>query len=1329
AGKCDGKTGTMTFGAIDTTATGGQPIFDEASTIQIELNESNPFPVVRFRLKVNGLDKAAWQKAVGADVPTTFLNCRMDSPQFFYRGGFLMALPAVDPFPVRSAAMRGPWDGDWTYAVDMAACPVPAVGVWDAEGHAFVAYEFQEARCTDKSSRRVASAYCAGLPKEKKQFAGLILPEGETESRFRLIYATDLSAMHTPNQFVIEHIWATYRDRLPGAPAATDLGWMPRRDAFIPDGRTTAHLIDRIMKNSPDPRNALFTDGAVVPAGDFRGVSNLFAKGKNGRKKHIQDDWAALKAKAIKKRIGKDDCVFWRLPVEGEFEEFLGGQAAAAEHSPATWCIGAALLGMVEKTKDTSLLPFIDGIFRWARHCLATRAGDPSLPGATSVRAVDACAVEFLLHYHHLFANAKDRKRRSMAEEALALGRSALYRSLAVYTGDPDPTDNLNPTFLIQPNSARSSAGIVGWRDTGKLIRAMVLYYIETGDPILGDLIRGALQRWPLGVEADGFHTIEALDVYGIGPDTKGRRMGWLGPDRALAEYIQPVGSAKARVVCGPKAGLAFCVDAAVNIRDYKLEKDGTIRFDLVGDVAGVIDINVTTPLRSLRGRKIVINGKPAEVEVVGLHGENAIVRGVTVRKAPKAEPPKVVGKYGDCALLDFPYNGTLDTSWANGLSWAGLVDGVHFAWGVPFRIGPGEKKAVDLSEGACGVRTGGQFTSAFLFVAGRSKALVATVVYGDGKKERHELGLHLPALSAGPIRSWRIDMCPLKVKRAGSKVDRIEVVGDGLLFAVTTHPSTSSAFKAALAKVEAKRKAREAEVRRAAELKRAQEQIVPDLRAKVAAATRGKTLRIAFLPPHESYTEILRTACSTLGSPPALLSPEEVIDPKRFNPERYAIAVYSAPETFLHTVKKPGDAAEALKRYVAGGGCLIVAARGYPLFYATRPDGEQFAKIKGLPNSQTCSALEVFISGQRVPPLEEIPTYALVSGQKMFTHLPASFRYERGVGGPYRPITGEGLPKEDVFKPVIVLKDGAGKEHGIVAAEVVHNCKNFKGGRIIFLWGNILGMETGPTIALDLISHAICTTKLKAGAVREPQVAILPRDMAGHDQAIERACAAVGLRIHKVKPEEFADPAIFNPRNFPIAIHAVTGEYYLNKCAGRDNLWQVYVDYVKGGGFLIACGTMYQFYYAGTLAPNGKYTQKQDGAFHVLSGLGLKGGGSRIRDNRPKFLKCLPDQNIMRFDKPIPLEYLHWGTYRSIDKGDTLFDVEFIPIGEVVDESGNPFGGYAIAAMRYTSRELKGAEMLWMWGDMLNDARAYPLLNQAVKYAYEQRKAMFGRK
>jgi len=759
-------------------------------------------------------------------------------------------------------------------------------------------------------------------------------------------------------------------------------------------------------------------------------------------------------------------------------------------------------------------------------------------------------------------------------------------------------------------------------------------------------------------------------------------------------------------------------------VRDYRFAENGDIRFDVAGDVSAPVTLNVTTPLRDLRGKKIVVNGQPVEAEIVGRHGENAVMRGVSVKPAAKPAPAPVSDSCDEARLVPLPWNTRLDTSWAHGRSWAGLVGGLHHAWGVPFRIACGKAEAVDLSKGTCTTAVDAMFRSGFVF-ASAAKPPMVTIVYADGKSEERKLERRLPALSAGPIRAWRVDMHLFKPSRPDAKVKELRVSGEGLLFALTIQPGDCPAFDAALAREESKRKSREAEAEAARRLKLARERLVPESRAKVAQATRGKTLRIAFLPPHEAYTKALRTACSSLGCPSALLSPGEVIDPKQFNPDRYPIAVYSASETFLHTVKQPGDAAAALKKYVAGGGCLIVAGRGFPFYYAMRPKGDTFERIKGLRNGETCAALQVLIAGRRVPPLEEIPRYELVPGQKVFAHLPQQFRYERVVGGPYRPITGEGLPKEDVFQPVMVLKDGAGKEHGAVAAVIEHKCREYKGGRVIFLWGNILAMETGPTIALDLMSYAICSAKLKPGAAREPMVAILPRDMGGHDKAVEQACAAAGVKAHKLTPEEFVDPAVFNPRNFPVAVHAVGGEYYLDRYAERGNLWQTYVDYVKGGGFLIACGNMYQFFYAGTLTRDGKYTQRHDGEYRILDGLGLRGGGPRLPGGRPMFLQCLPDQDILSFKSPMPLEYLNRGCYRSIDAAESFFDRDFVPLARVVDGDGTSYGGYAAAVMRFKSRHLKGAEMLWMWGNLLNDARAHPLLTQAVRYACERRKAI----
>jgi len=1321
----NGSVGSIRFHSIDTSATGRVPEFSNDSEVHVELHESDPFPVVRFRLKAERFDRVTWEKAVGGRIPIHFLNCRMDDAQFFYRGGFHSPSPIIDAFPIRSSSMRGEWDGHWSYAAEMRACPVPAVGLWDAQHSRFVAYEFQEARSSDKSSKHIASAYCGGLPNDKKQFVTLVLAEdGVVQSRFKLLYSTQLPPASSPNRFVLQYIWGTYGAILPRTPRTNDLGYLPSRDQFLPDDHTTATLFHRVRKNSRHELTGALTDNTFVPSGDYRGTLNLLQEKKGLRQERLFQQWTLLRDKAIRRRIGDDDCVFWRFPVEGEYEPSFGSQAAT-EHSPATWRIGASLLAMYRATKDAALLEYIDGVLQWTRHCTFTRAGDPSLPGAASIVPAHVCAVEFLLNLHHLFQNDSDARRRAMAEEAITLGHAVLYRCLAIYTDDPDETDQLDPTFLVQATSARSAAGSVSWKNTGELIRAMVFYYTETGDPLLEYLVRGVLQRYHVGVESDGLHRIETLDVVGIGQDTKGRRMGLSALDDALAGSLQPIGSARVRVLCGRKAAFAVCSDIRADVRDYQFTEDGVIRFTLVADRSEPIDINVTAPLRDLRGKKIVVNGKQPETQIIGRHGENAIVRNVLPHSLPATEPKDIPETWGDATFAKLPCNTTLDTSWENGLSWAGLTDGVHFAWGVPFRIWTGEKTAVDLAKGPITIKSSHKLADLFLFAASSPNAPSVKITYTDGTTHRQQLGLHLPALSSGPIRNWQIDLYPVTLQRPDTAIASIEVSGDTLLFAMTMCRSENAAFQAALAKVETQRKAKEAEARAAREHAQAVERMVPDTRAEVAVATRRKTLSIGFLPPHEAYTDILRTACSALGVPPVLLSPQEVIDPQRFNARRYPIVVYSSGETFLHTVAQPGDAASAVKRYLAEGGCLVVAAYGYPLFYATRFHEGRYERIEGTRHGETCAALEIPIAYHTIPPLEEMPSFKLAPDQQAFTHLPARFRYDRTAGTLYRPMARQGLPAADVLRPLIALEDGKGQEHGLVAAVVEHNCETYKGGRTIFLWGNILGMEIGSTIALDLMRYAICTAKLEPGQVLEPKVAILPRDMAGHDQAIQLACSRIGLKTQVLTPEQFVDPAIFNPRNFPISIHAVRNEYYLNRWAGRSDLWRVYVDYVKGGGFLVACGNMSQFFYAGTLTADGQWQQQYDPAQRVTSELGLKVVNSRIPNPRRMFLRGLADQSIIDLSSPVPLEYLTWGSYRAVDTDD-MFNTDFVPLAEVTDEQGRPLGGYAMAVMRYKSRELNGAELLWLWGELLNDSRTHSLLNQAIQYAHERRHRTF---
>ncbi len=502
---------------------------------------------------------------------------------------------------------------------------------------------------------------------------------------------------------------------------------------------------------------------------------------------------------------------------------------------------------------------------------------------------------------------------------------------------------------------------------------------------------------------------------------------------------------------------------------------------------------------------------------------------------------------------------------------------------------------------------------------------------------------------------------------------------------------------------------------------------VARELRREVLSDATGKALRVAFVPPTDGdYAGTLRNACVLLGAPPVELTPVELVTPGRLTPERYPVVVYTGRETYVHTVKTRGDGLRALQDYLRAGGCLVVAGYGWPFYYALESEGGALKRMKGVPHTDGARSMQVPISSAPCPPMTELPRFELLPNQPLFRHTPARLRFNRGVSGGYRLMCDAGLPEADRFIPAMVLRDRTGKSHGAVAAVLEHGCEQFGPGRTVFLWSNVLALDEGLTIAMETMRYAIRAARLPEAPRREPCVAILPHDTAGRDQLIANACSRAGAACHTLSPAEFADPAVFNPRNFPVAIHAVDDEYYVDAVPGRANLWRTYVDHVKGGGFLVACGTMWQFYYAAKLAADGEWKQQADPHRKVESALRLSVTPSLFQDGRDLILECLPGQDIVTFPTPIKVTWTTWGYYRGVDRHAVL-GPDVVPIARVVDAGGNTFGGYALALMRYTRGEWRGNELLWLWGNLLEAPSTHGLLDQAVYYAVQRRKDALG--
>ncbi|MBT3377073.1 MAG: hypothetical protein HN742_33555 [Lentisphaerae bacterium] len=1290
----------------------------EGALITVSLSSADPFPTVRLVLPM-------------AERARTVLLCDIEKADVFYRGGLQTPLANLDSFPLASAEVGGEQEGGWLPGVELSEFPIPALGLWSPARKTFVAYCFRRGNDGLRSGRKLMTACRSASDGTSHPSFGLTAPASGTNCQFALIHTTDLPQTGTPNAFVLRGTWLATPACLPPTPETCDVGWMPKRDDVPPSPSPALALLRAPSRSSFNPESLLFEDDAVLPVTTtHQAIRKTFVSGDPDRVKRLLEDWKRLKRMAIRTRSNRTRCISWRYPLAGDYTRPLGGKAAASTTAPVTWQVGSYALALYAATGDKDFLAYIDGVLNWTRTCVSTRTGNPHTPWATSAAAANAGS-QFLLEFYHQFRGT--RKRNKKAQEALELGTTLIYRHLAIYVDDPNPEDAFDPTFLIQGDNRHGSFGRVAWGETSHLLRAMAMYHVETGDPTLGRLLRGALQRWHVGYSQSGTHTIEELDLTAAGE--RHARRGRIPHSSRLAEHLQPVGASELRILCGEAAAMAFSQGAHLGVADYTFRSSDSFGFRLTGQAAPNTTITVTRPFGGLRNLELRVNGvsrlpltispDDTNVTIDALAAGDTVTLGKRLDLRPTSERDVPV-------TLDRPFaNGfefvllsggtSLDVSWQNGLSWAGLSPGQHTTvHRIPFALLPGPVSAVDLAQRPRTFRMPSLPRSVFLFVERTPAPLAATVSYADGTKREVHLDASLPALKSSPLRSWKIDMYPIASPHPAPRITAIELKGKALLFSATSHPSTDRAAKL-LGRIRARNKRPEREARTTPKLTA----LVRTLRAEVRNATRGKALRIAFIPPLADHAETLRLACALLGTSPAILTPQEAADPAQLNPDQYAVVVHAGPETFLHTVHKPGDAVNTLKGYIQAGGCLVSAAWGWPFFYALEAKGQTLTRIKGLPNAQTCAELKIGINSARCPAPRELPHFELVPGQPVLRHLSSPMPFSRAVGGGYRLATPAGLPEGDIFTPALILRDASGRDHGAVVADIQHRCTEYRNGRVVFLWANILRMDEGLPIALEVMSHAIRTAIIPDRPVSAPAIAVLPRDVAEHAQAIEKACVQTGLPKRVLTPAEFADPAIFNPANFPIAIHAVDGEYFIDAIGTRTGLWRNYVDYVRGGGFLVACGTMWQFYYHSRLGKDGEWRQKPDPVRPIENELRLAIGSSRFQDNRPKYLHCLPGQDVITFPGPMDVNHLSWGEYRGVDV-DPILGPTIVPLAELRDAQGNSFGRYAAALIRYKRHELRSVELVWLWGNLLETPDGQPLLIQALQYAAKRQKAMF---
>jgi len=1113
------------------------PLLGAGSTVTVRLYPEDPYPQVSFRLELRQFDPAAWEQAVGR-LPFHFLTCEASGAEVFHQRGWPIGTPVVDPYILHQCQGPGKsivseWSPEWTYAPPIGAYPVPTVGAWTKSARKYVAYDFHSARLKDHTERNVASAYCYRLSTPSvslSSFFALVWPAGSPYSalrypsagdvvatHFRLLYHLNLGGDDDPNLFVNEYAWRVHRDGMPEVETLNDLSWLPaayRPRAFSPPG------VPRLWSQEGD-RPQWWQPHALLPEGegwDVSGIDYAYEQGREAAIRHLWEEVAFILKYKQERDIEGDPCVFWERPLQGDGADFFG-PGVRTEHNYANWSLGRALLRIYLNERKRAaeerasvplndLLPLLDGVLRFTKHILYTRNDYPDVPAAQFAWSA-APAARFCLEYHYAFRD--DPPRQELAALALKLARSMTYRYLALWASDNDPSDNLDASFFMEPNAGLEWLGAACANEVWVTTYAIALTYVATGDPILGQYLRGMLERWHELFRDEYYETLEAYggaftERYGLFPGARqpvGTRAAYGGLWGGFEQIAVPILDSKVRVLCGEAAALAFNLEGKhTTIADYRYARDGNFSFRLVPFVTPTparrggeptagparrgreryLDVTVTFPCFDLRNKSVQVqrggewipwgpervqrfDERPDTLYLKGLHyGETVRVGEVPeeapVRPCPLAKPRLPGGAAGEVegfTLVDLRAvcNRSTPREWADPQSLAGFEPGRKWLYGIPFAFVDPDLNGGRASVRDATVQVGRQARRAFAVVGQVSDNARLTITCEDGRSTTVPLEQRVTACTGWPpLFQWQLDLATVALpgpSLPAQRVRSVQVQGCDL-FALTLTERADGALQEPL---QALARARATAV--------ALRQTLSGLRQmeKQFEAFSGHIGILPTAPPESPQTgplvKLLRQA--GLLKHVRVLTAEQLVDPTVFNARNFWLALFLGGEKYLQTVHRPGDADAALVRYLQEGGTLLcLPNQPFPFYYNERDQVVVSAPKFGLPicgsgaEGRGDTLQNADIRGWETPPPGRQLTFTLNPQQDLLRALPRQFPFPDKGDLRWRPIVNVVDPANR-YVPLVSLHDQRGTFYGDGGAFIEYRTGPLAGGRVLYLW------------------------------------------------------------------------------------------------------------------------------------------------------------------------------------------------------------------------------------------------------------------------------------
>ncbi|MCX7872003.1 MAG: hypothetical protein N2487_01810 [Verrucomicrobiae bacterium] len=1081
--------------------------------IRIGFIKNEPYPVISFDLSVVGFDQKKWIDTVGKE-PFHFLTLHLPRAEVWHTRGWLNATPYADRFPLLIDPHAGTpeisayhYNRNWSYTVPLGAHPLPVIGLWAIQEKHYVGYEFQTTRVKENSEHEIATGYrwienSGSLKAEEAQFVALVYPFGgqgyqqlvlpkagaRLKSQCRLIWNLNLSSEDDPNRFLWGFWWQRIRDTLPKVPPVADVSWIPGglklRDF---QGPPRGGLIG-------GPEAPFSREARVIGGWTWHNESPTAqaAKANDTRRLQSFQDQAATLLKYVKRfKVNGEECVFWEKPIEGQWTEEWGGKAVITLHNANGFAAGRLFLGLYRDAGKSEYLEIVDGVLNWAKYIVWTRnefADVPSSPFAIG----GTLSASFCLEYYMTFKNSTDSERKKKAQTALELARSFTYRYMTLWPSDNNRFDNLDSSFLWEPNSGRDWTGAACANEVFWNLDTLAQTAVHTGDPILMWAIQGSLSRWHLmyqDVIKNNLSEYQARDMtegYGLYPGNvygfgKRAAFGFAAP----LVMTEPVGNSSARILIGEKSALVFrkCKEY-IRIIDYQYTPDGNFAFTVIS-TKPQFDISLTAPYCDISEKQVTIvrsnnnkvalkagedfirpqqalwslyikNVNPGDRIIVGEPDSNAnflpTVPPLAYEEENSNKSASAEALPEGFSIVKIPHDSAPDLNRESPEGWLDLPRGNLWFYGIPFYLSESSER--------CTLKTPKKFPQTIkdveyvyiLFSAGKGEEPKLIFNSNEDYEQARQTALAWKAWP--PIYSGRLLVSQVKLKK-GAEISGIDPSG-GMVWAITIVDAENASSEYLNITFNAMARGSEEW-----NFIRQQEGAIQILRGAVSNMPQNK---IAILPPSPSGAMNGFLQRIGLTDKAMRLSNNQLVDSSIFNPKNTPVALYLDGEDYVHTVNAAGDGAAAVERFLKEGGTLIIAGSlPWPMFYATGGMPRRSDALTG----RLGLPLNMAIEGA---PTEKV-VIKINQNQDIIKTSVQEFNYPEGDTR-LRAIVQNRISKDVKYTPIATVVSASGKVYGDAAGLLEFP----NGGKILYIAhilqnDPIYGFEIRDAVAKYLIN------------------------------------------------------------------------------------------------------------------------------------------------------------------------------------------------------------------------------------------------------------------